>query len=103
MIKVVDRIGKTHKVGELVYAYFDTLTEKYIVLQKHPEPTTPTIYGTYYPYQSCISVEYANGIEPCDDSYVYKGANVTVVDKLGLGTNCLDGVPAIAVKMEKLK
>jgi hypothetical protein len=32
MIKIVDRIGIPYYVGELVYAYYDTLAEEYIVL-----------------------------------------------------------------------
>ena len=68
MINIVDRIGKTHKIGELVYAYFDTLTEKYIVLDKHPEPITPMIYGTYVetegsdPKIGSFNVEYSTGM-----------------------------------------
>lgn len=107
MIDVVDRIGKTHKIGELIYAYFDTSTEKYIVLDKHPEPTTPMIYGNYYAENDdygFIKVEYAAGIDYCKDN-ITKGSVVTVVNKIKLDylTGCSNGAPAIAVKMEKLK
>lgn len=112
MINIVDRIGKTHNVGQLVYAYFDTLTEKYIVLDKSPEPNTPTVYGTYQEYEQApggsaapngfIKVEYSTGIDLCLD-FIYKDAIVSVINKLKLPVNCTNGAPAIAIKMEKLK
>lgn len=107
MINVVDRIGKTHQTGELVYAYFDTSTETYIVLDKYSEPATPTIYGIYYnttPPSGYLQVEYAAGIDHCKD-YIYKDAMVPVVNKMNLSVNCDYGigVQAIAIKMEKLK
>jgi hypothetical protein len=106
MIKVVDRIGRCHNAGELVYAYFDTLTEKYIVLDKHPQPTTPTIYGLYYQYEGAITptsaygfmvVEYSAGLE-CESEKA-----VTVFNKMGLPTSATDtnGCPAVAIRMEK--
>ncbi|NDC71834.1 MAG: hypothetical protein EBZ62_00065 [Sphingobacteriia bacterium] len=33
IIKIVDRIGKKHKINDLVYAYYDTSSELYIILQ----------------------------------------------------------------------
>lgn len=98
MISIVDRIGRKHRIGELVYAYFDTSTEKYIVLEKHPEPKTPTIYGKYSGGQ--ITVEYAAGMDFCDK--IYKGAVYDVVDKLGLTNESSYDCPAIAIRMEKL-
>lgn len=103
MINIVDRIGKTHKIGELVYAYFDTSTEKYIVLQRHPEPITPTIYGMYSALdetEGSIVVEYSAGIDYCDEGIV-KGSVISVKNKMNLPANC--SAPAIAIKMEKLK
>lgn len=104
MIDVVDRIGKTHLTGELVYAYFDTSTEKYIVLDKFLEPITPTIYGTYYPSDinyGYIIVEHATGIERCGDYMITKGSSVMAKNKIGAPTDF--GRPAIAIKMEKLQ
>lgn len=104
MINIVDRLGKTHKVGEIVYAYFDTSTEKYIVLQRHPEPITPTVYGIYsqIPGESWgnLIVENAAGIDYCDEA-IQKGSIVTVYNKLNLDAAC--PAPAVAIKMEKLK
>jgi hypothetical protein len=102
MINIVDRLGKTHKIGELVYAYFDTSTEKYIVLQRHPEPITPTVYGTYSRIDSTegiILVEYAAGIDYCEEG-IRKGSMISVRNKLNLPVDC--SAPAIAIKMEKL-
>lgn len=87
----------------MVYAYFDTSTEKYIVLQRHPEPVTPTVYGMYDPLdntEGTLIVEYAAGIDYCDEG-IQKGATITVKNKLNLATDC--AAPAIAIKMEKLK
>lgn len=111
MINIVDRIGKTHRVGSLVYAYFDTLTEKYIVLDKDPESMTPTIYGNYYEYEyeelddervGYILVEYVAGLDFCGDNY-RKGDIIYVSNKLKLDACGLNGTPAIAIKMEQLK
>jgi len=33
IIKIIDRLGKTHQVGQIVYAYYDTSAQTYIVLQ----------------------------------------------------------------------
>jgi len=98
-INIVDRIGRKHRVGELVYAYYDTSTEKYIVLEKHPEPLTPTIFGRYK--NGKITVEYAAGMDFC--TTVYKGSVYDVVDKLGLVNDPSQDCPAVAVRMEKLK
>lgn len=103
MIKIADRLGKTHKVGELVYAYFDTATEEYIVLQRHPEPITPTVYGIYSPTDSTegtLVIEYAAGIDYCVEG-IQKGAVISVKNKLNLAANCT--APAVAIQMEKLK
>ena len=103
MINIVDRLGKTHKIGELVYAYFDTSTEKYIVLQRHPEPITPTVYGIYSHIdntEGTLVVEYAAGIDYCDEG-IQKGATIIVKNKLNLPADC--SAPAVAIKMEKLK
>jgi hypothetical protein len=102
MINIVDRLGKTHKIGELVYAYFDTSTEKYIVLQRHPEPITPVIYGIYSSLDSTegtLVVDYAAGIDYCDEG-IQKGATIIVKNKLKLPADC--SAPAVAIKMEKL-
>jgi len=102
MINIVDRLGKTHKIGELVYAYFDTSTEKYIVLQRHPEPITPTVYGIYSPTgptEGVLVVEYAAGIDYCDEG-IQKGVTISVKNKMNLSANCSS--PAVAIKMEKL-
>lgn len=101
MINIVDRIGKTHKIGELVYAYFDTLTEKYIVLDKHPEPVTPMVYGTYVetegsePKKGSFVVKYSTGMDACDEDVP------TVYNKLNLPASTSSPCPAIAVRMEK--
>jgi hypothetical protein len=103
MINVVDRLGRKHQVGELVYAYFDTSTEKYIVLERRPDPITPIIYGVYSPIDETegnLIVEYAAGIEYCDDG-IRNGSVVAVKNKLKLSANCAG--PAMAIKMEKLK
>lgn len=103
MINIADRLGKTHKIGELVYAYFDTSTEQYIVLQRHPEPVTPTVYGMYSPIDNTMGslvVEYAAGIDYCDEG-IQKGATIIAMNKLNLAANC--AAPAVAIKMEKLK
>jgi hypothetical protein len=111
MIKIVDRLGKTHKVNELVYAYFDTLTEKYIVLDKHPEISTPTIYGKYYKapvdsFDGYIKVEYATGIDETEINNAYAmglDRSYYISDKLGLTSNLeCEGIPAIAIRMNKL-
>jgi hypothetical protein len=102
MINIVDRLGKTHKIGELVYAYFDTSTEKYIVLQRHPEPITPTVYGTYSGIdntEGVLVVDYAAGVNYCEEGIV-KGSEIFVKNKLNLPADC--SAPAIAIKMEKL-
>lgn len=99
IINIVDRIGKRHDIGELVYAYFDTSTEKYIILDQHPEPVTPTIYGLYN--NGSITVDYAAGIDSCDK--IYKGTVIEVVDKLDLVKPQHSNSPAIAIKMEKLR
>jgi hypothetical protein len=101
VINIVDRLGKRHDIGELVYAYFDTSTEKYIVLDKHPEPVTPTIYGLYNSSNKSITVDYAAGIDSCDK--IYKGTVIPVVDKLNLVKPGSNNSPAIAIKMEKLR
>ncbi len=102
MINIVDRLGKTHKIGEMVYAYFDTSTEKYIVLQRHPEPITPTVYGIYSPSdatEGVLVVEYAAGIDYCEEG-IQKGITISVKNKMNLSANC--SAPAVAIKMEKL-
>jgi hypothetical protein len=99
VINIVDRLGKRHNIGELVYAYFDTSTEKYIVLDKHPEPVTPTIYGLYN--NGSITVDYAAGIDSCNK--IYKGSIIQVVDKLNLVKDQNSSCAAVAIKMEKLR
>jgi hypothetical protein len=101
MINIVDRIGKTHKAGEFVYAYFDTQTEEYIVLDKYSEITTPTIFGIYNPSTGILTVEYAAGIDYYKDGIV-KGTEVTVVNKLNLSTPQSCTIFAVAIKMERL-
>jgi hypothetical protein len=49
VIKVVDRLGKSHNVGDMIYAYYDTYNSEYLVLDKYPETSSssPTIYGIW--------------------------------------------------------
>ena len=108
MIQIVDRLGKTYKTGDLVYAYFDTSTEKYIVLENYQQPITPMIYGIYQqqaessPAGGILRVEYAAGIEYCQDG-VAKNSDVSVSNKLKIPyTMCGKGTRAIAVRMEVL-
>ena len=80
MIKLVDRIGKGHNAGELVYAYFDAENNVYIVLQRHKELNTATIYGEFrYGY---LQVEGMAGVDPLDNITI--GSTIPVFDRLYL-------------------
>lgn len=111
MIQIVDRLGKTYHAGDMVYAYFDTSTEKYIVLDHFKEPITPTVYGIYVQkyqsgdnlYTGTLRVEYATGIEYCEEGIVVN-SDITVHNKLRLPYRmCGTGTRAIAVRMSTPK
>jgi hypothetical protein len=94
MIKVVDRIGKAHVAGDMVYAYYDTYKSEYIVLDKYQEVSTPTIYGQWD--GTSITIEGTSGVT---DDDINIGSSKAVENTLNLPEpedNCT--VRAVAVK-----
>jgi hypothetical protein len=95
MIKVVDRIGKTHAAGDMVYAYYDTYKSEYIVLDKYEEVSTPTIYGQWD--GTTIKVEGLSGITT--ENNIDIGSSITVENTLNLTTPDEDcTVRGVAIK-----
>jgi hypothetical protein len=93
----VDRLGKCHKPGTLVYAYYDTHTDKYIVLQDYEGQITPMIYGVYTKLSSVdgyITIEGLTGTD-CD---ITIGNSVYVKNPMRHSSSC-DVVRAVAVLM----
>jgi hypothetical protein len=74
-IKIVDRIGRSHSVGSMVYAYYDTYKSEYIVLDTYEEVSAPTIYGTWN--GSSITVEGTSGTND-----ITIGSSITVENTL---------------------
>jgi hypothetical protein len=97
MIKVVDRLGQSHKSGEKIYAYYDTYKGEYIVLQtKNTTESTPTIYGLWD--GSSIYVEGYSGLSSEDDISI--GDYVAVENLLNLPTpnDQCNNIQAVAIK-----
>lgn len=90
---IADRLGKKHSAGDMVYVYYDTYTEEYIVLDKYEQPT-PTVYGTLVGTSLLIE-----GIAGVSDSTITIGNTLTVANPMGLKppTGC-QSVRAVAVK-----
>lgn len=103
MIDIVDRIGQTHDVGALVYAYFDTSMEKYIVLEKFNSNNTQMVYGSYTSIndaEGTLVVQYLAGSNSSCNN-ITQGSVITVQNQLGLSANgCQSGLPAVALRIE---
>ena len=81
-IPIVDRLGRVHEIEDLVYAYYDSYTNDYIVLQSYPDHTA-AIYGTYTKVDDeygFIKVEGRVSTPPD----IELGSVVTVMNKLNL-------------------
>jgi hypothetical protein len=81
-IPIVDRLGRSHQLEELVYAYYDSYANNYIVLQSYPDHTG-AIYGEYIRMddeKGSIRVEGVVGGPP----NVEIGSLISVMNKLNL-------------------
>ena len=81
-IPIADRLGRVHEIEDLVYAYYDSYTNDYIVLQSYPD-STGAIYGVYTKVDDqygFIKVEGRVGTPPD----IEIGSVVTVMNKLNL-------------------
>ena len=81
-IPVTDRLGRVHEIEDLIYAYYDSYTNDYIVLQSYPDHTG-AIYGVYTKVDDqygFIKVEGRVGTPPD----IEIGSVVTVMNKLNL-------------------
>ena len=84
-IPIADRLGRVHEIEDLVYAYYDSYTNDYIVLQSYPD-STGAIYGVYTKVDDqygFIKVEGRVGTPPD----IEIGSMVTVMNKLNLCAN----------------
>lgn len=78
IINVVDRIGRSHNAGSLVYAYYDTYKSEYIVLETYEEQSAPMIFGQWV--DDTIKVEGTVGLSAKDNINI--GSTVQVVNRL---------------------
>ena len=81
-IPITDRLGRVHELEDLVYAYYDSYTNDYIVLQSYPDHTA-AIYGVYTKVADeygFIKVEGRVSTPPG----IELGSVVTVMNKLNL-------------------
>lgn len=98
IIKVVDRIGKSHNAGTLIYAYYDTYRSEYIVLDTYEEQSSPMIFGQWD--GETIKVEGTVGLSSKDNINI--GSTVTVQNRLNLEKPLVTcTVRAVAVKFLK--
>lgn len=79
IIKLVDRIGNSHFVDDLVYAYYDTYRSEYIVLGSHESDIK--IYGsvTLFGSSGTLVVE---GISVAESNTIKIGDSVTINNPL---------------------
>lgn len=83
-IKLVDRIGIKHNVGDMIYAYYDTFTHEYIVIESKKSSTNTIAYGYISGSKSLNVIGYGGG----DASII--GSDIGFENPLNLTvpTNC---------------
>lgn len=98
IINVVDRIGRSHNAGSLVYAYYDTYKSEYIVLETYEEQSAPMIFGQWV--DDTIKVEGTVGLSAKDNINI--GSTVEVVNRLSFEKPLITcTVRGVAVKFLK--
>lgn len=84
-IKLVDRIGIKHSIGSMVYAYYDTFTHEYIILESKKAQVSNIAYGYISGSKSMTVMGYGG-----DDSSVLN-TDIEFENPLNLTipTNCM--------------
>lgn len=96
LIKLVDRIGIKHNIGDMVYAYYDTYTHEYIILESNKSVSDNVIAYGYISASNTLTIEGYSG-----NGSVSVGDNITFNNPLQLHIpNCDVPIKAVIGKVK---
>jgi hypothetical protein len=94
-IRVYDRIGQTYSKNTYIYAYYDTSTSEYIVLEGGAEAVNQNMaYGYINPYNNTVN------IVACSNP-TFIGETVSVDNPLGLSLPQCEGSFAVIMQVNR--
>jgi hypothetical protein len=93
IIKLVDRIGVSHKIGDMVYAYYDTFTHQYIILESNADKSR-TSSEIAYGYVTGETMNILGGTSPD-----LIQSDISIINPLGLDINCDQSQYGVASKV----
>ncbi|NDB60260.1 hypothetical protein EB001_17675 [bacterium] len=97
LIRIVDRIGIKHKIGDMVYAYYDTFANEYLVIESINSVTDNVIVYGYLTSNTQLSVNGYSG----NNGRISLGDIITFENPLNLRipTGCVSPIYAILSKV----